>query len=148
MSSELSLQSASHSIACAIACAAMKMTELSEAFFAALANADFERVRELCSPEFQGSQNGGPAMDRDTLIKFTGAVHAVVPDFHYEEAVRTATDSGFVEEHDVCGTLPDGSALSLTVCVVAEVTGGRITKIREYIDTAAAAGLMKALSRA
>ncbi len=85
-------------------------------------------------------------MDRDRLLKFTGMVNAVVPDFRYEEAVRSGTETGFVEEHRVRGTLPDGSQLDLMACVVGEVSDGKITVLREYVDTAAAGGLMKALS--
>lgn len=73
------------------------------------------------------------------------AVSGVVPDFRYEDRVVTGTDEGFVEEHMVCGTLPDGSALRLPACVVAEVRDGRIVRLREYLDTAAAAGLLQAL---
>ena len=51
-----------------------------------------------------------------------------------------------VEEHRVCGTLPDGSNLDLAACVVADVRDGRICALREYMDTAAAAGLVAALS--
>lgn len=84
-------------------------------------------------------------MDADTLMGFTAMVHKVVTDFHYENPVRSATETGFIEEHDVCGTLPDGSTLKLILCVVGEVEDGKITKLREYVDTGAAAGLMKAL---
>lgn len=125
----------------------MDMTDLSARFFGALAANDLETAQALCAPDFTGSQNGGPAMDAGTLMQFTGAVHTVVSGFRYEDAIRTATTSGFVEEHRVRGTLPDGSELDLMACVVAEVTDGRIAALREYVDTGAAAGLLKALGR-
>ena len=84
-------------------------------------------------------------MDMASLIRFVAAVLRVVPDFHYENAVRTTTESGFVEEHDVCGTLPDGSALRAAACIVAEVRDGQIISVHEYIDTAAVDGLLRAL---
>jgi hypothetical protein len=34
-----------------------------------------------------------------------------------------------------------------TLCVVADVTGGRVTQVREYFDSVAAAPLVAALSR-
>jgi len=46
----------------------------------------------------------------------------------------------------VRGTLPAGNALDLQVCVVAELRGGKVTVIREYFDTKAADGLIRALS--
>ncbi|WP_298303969.1 nuclear transport factor 2 family protein [uncultured Erythrobacter sp.] len=123
----------------------MDMITIARRFFTALEVADLESARALCADTFRGSQNGGPAMDVDTLMQFTTAVHAVVPDFRYEDAIRWQTDGGFVEEHNVCGTLPDKSTFKLTVCVVAEVEDGKITTLREYVDTGAAAGLLKAL---
>lgn len=63
----------------------------------------------------------------------------------YADAIRSATATGFVEEHAVRGTLPDGSRLDLPVCVVADVVDGKKTNLREYFDTGAAAGLIRAL---
>ncbi|NVE94276.1 nuclear transport factor 2 family protein [Altererythrobacter lutimaris] len=123
----------------------MTAIDLAEKFFAAVAQGDVEGAKACCADSFRGSQNGGPAMDRDSLLQFSAAVKALVPDFRYEETVRTATDTGFVEEHRVRGTLPDGSELDLMVCVVGEVKDDRITVLREYVDTAGAAGLLKAL---
>ena len=126
----------------------MDNTTLCRRFFDALQANDLATARGLCSDTFEGSQNGGPAMNLDTLMQFTGAVHSVVPDFRYENTVCTASDAGFVEEHDVCGTLPDGETFKLILCVVAEVADGKITALREYVDTGAAAGLLKALRAA
>lgn len=60
--------------------------------------------------------------------------------------MRSATATGFVDEHSVRGILPDGSQLDVAVCVVADVRDGKVTGIREYLDTGAAAGLIAALS--
>ena len=125
----------------------MDGTKLSESLFAALVTCNDEAVRKLCAPNFRASQNGGPAMDLDTLLGFNAAVHKAVRDFRYENPVRSATATGFVEEHAVRGTLPDGSRLDLQVCVVAEVSGGKVTALREYLDGKAAEGLIRALSR-
>lgn len=123
----------------------MDMIEIARRFFASLESADLETARAMCSDGFQGTQNGGPAMDVDRLMGFTAMVHKVVPDFRYENPVCASTGTGFVEEHDVCGTLPDGSTFKLVLCVVGEVADGKITKLREYVDSAAASGLLKAL---
>ena len=123
----------------------MDMIKIARRFFTALEVSDLESARALCADEFTGSQNGGPPMDLDALMQMTAAVHQVIPDFRYENAVRWETPSGFVDEHDVCGTLPDGSSFRLVLCVVGEVAGGKIVKLREYVDSAAAAGLIKAI---
>lgn len=124
----------------------MDNTELAEKLFKAFARGDADGVRRLCSPDMQARQNNGPAMNLDALLEFALAVNRVVKDFRYEDAVRSATETGFVEEHSVRGTLPDGSELNLAVCVVADVRNGKLTDLREYLDFAAAAGLVEALS--
>lgn len=124
----------------------MSNEKLAEALFDAFANADAEAVRQICSPELEARQNDGELIMLEPLIAFSLAVHGVVKNFRYEEAVRSATGGGFVEEHLVRGTLPDGSELRLPVCVVANVRDGEVTHIREYFDSASAAGLIQALS--
>ena len=124
----------------------MENTELCAALFEALAAGDDARVRTLCTPDMQAIQNRNPPMNLDALLQFSSAVHGVVENFRYEEAVRSATATGFVEEHSVRGELPDGKSLDLRVCVVADVRDGKICSLREYLDTAAARGLAAALS--
>jgi ketosteroid isomerase-like protein len=123
----------------------MQNAELANTLFAAFENGDADAVRSLCAADLQARQNLGKPMGVDGLVRFSAAVSGVVPDFRYEDRVVTATDGGFVEEHMVCGTLPDGSQLRLPACVVCEVRDGRIVSLREYLDTAAATGLLKAL---
>lgn len=126
----------------------MESTKVAELLFEALAKCDDDAVRKLCTRDFRASQNGGAVMDLETLLGFNAAVHKVVRGFRYENPVRSATASGFVEEHAVRGTLADGSRLDLSVCVVADLTGGKVSDVREYFDAKAAEGLIRALSGA
>lgn len=121
-------------------------TALCEALFDAFEKGDAERVRAMCTSDMQAQQNNNPPMDLDSLLEFSRAVLRVVKDFRYENAKRSDTATGFVEEHNVCGVLPDGSDLDIAVCVVADVSNGKVCQLREYLDVSAAAGLIKALS--
>lgn len=123
----------------------MNNIELAKALFEALENNDSATIKQLCDPKLQAFQNLNPPMNLETLLAFTSEVKKAVPDFHYENPKRYDTPNGFVEEHFVCGTLPDGSELKLTVCIVAEVQNGKILTMREYVDTLAAHGLAKAI---
>lgn len=116
------------------------------ALFEAFEKSDDQSVRSLCSPDMQAWQNNNPPMGLDMLLGFLKSVLGVVKHFRYEEAKRSITGTGFVEEHRVRGTLPDGSQLDLAVCVIADVRDGQIYALREYLDTAAASGLIEALS--
>ncbi|MFK8029876.1 MAG: nuclear transport factor 2 family protein [Gammaproteobacteria bacterium] len=123
----------------------MDKTTLAESIFEAFTHGDTDAVRTLCSPDLKAIQNGGVPMDLETLIGFSLAVRSVVKNFRYEDAVRSETESGFVEEHSVRGELPTGCELDLKVCVVAVVSDGKITEMREYFDSTAAAGVAAAL---
>jgi ketosteroid isomerase-like protein len=120
--------------------------QIAETLFAALAAQDEATVRELCSPTLRLRQNNGPAMNLEALLAMNRAVGRVVRDVRYCDAVRSSTASGFVEEHTLRGILPDGSALELAVCAVADFENGTITEVREYFDSAAAKGLLAALA--
>lgn len=125
----------------------MDNAALAEALFAALAANDVPAVRGLCAPGLQVTQNGGPVMSLSALIKFNAIVHRAVPDFGYSCAIRAATPTGFVEEHLASGTLADGTTFAFPVCVVADISNGLVSSVREYVDTAAAAPLLATLSR-
>ena len=118
--------------------------ELSERFFAAVTAGDFAALRAMCAPNVEFVQNS-VATTLDGLLGFTGAVRKVLPDMHYENAVRAATENGFVEEHDFCGTFADGSTLRIGAAIVATVADGKIASMHEYTDSAAARPLLKAL---
>ena len=119
---------------------------IARAIFDAFESGDMAAAKAILSDDFCGSQNGGPAMSRDILLGFSAAVKTKVPDFRYDDIVCAATDTGFVEEHTVRGTLPDGEQLNLRLCVIGTVVDGKITELREYLDSAGAAGLVKALA--
>jgi hypothetical protein len=55
----------------------MDSTKLAQSLFEALANCDDDTVRKFCAPDSRASQNGGPAMDLETLLGFNTAVHKV-----------------------------------------------------------------------
>ena len=124
----------------------MEKSDLCRQLFESFANGDEDRIRQLCSGKMQAIQNGGAPMNLETLLQFTFLVLKVVKNFRYEDAVRSATETGFVEEHRVCGRLPDGSFLNLFACVVGRVQDGKVVELREYFDSAAAANLAAALS--
>ncbi len=124
---------------------AMGNVEIAEALFEAIAGRNDRGVRSLCASNVRTRQNNGAEMDLEAFLALSNAVQAVVRDFRYADAVRSATATGFVEEHAVRGTLPDGQTIDIAACVVADVRDGKITDIREYLDTAAAANLIAAL---
>jgi ketosteroid isomerase-like protein len=120
--------------------------ELAIKLLEASSTGDEAALRALCDPGLEVRQNGGPNLGFDALLGLANSVRRVAPDFRYENAIRVATDDGWVEEHDACGTVPDGTAFRIPACVVATVKNGRIASLHEYLDSAAARPLIRALS--
>jgi ketosteroid isomerase-like protein len=122
------------------------MVRRAQALFEAFQAGDERAVYALCSPDCQAIQNGGPAMTLQTLLRFSARVRSLMRDFRYEDCRRMPTPEGFVEEHRVCGTLPDGTVFEMIACIVADVRDDRITELREYFDSAQATRLAEALA--
>ena len=121
-------------------------TALAQKFFTATAKADRSLLTRICDPQFQGRQNNGPPISVGELADYSLLVLQSVNDFRYENVVRSSTDTGFVEEHDVCCRFEDQTELRLRVCVVGEVVDKKIVSVREYADSRAARKLVEALS--
>lgn len=124
----------------------MKPTELAAALFAAFESGDVDAARRLCSPDLVAVQNLSRRLTLDELLGFTTTVLAAVSSFRYVDAVRTETETGFVEEHGVAIVLRDGTSMEFAACVVGEVRDGRIITLRETVDGAGAAPLLRALA--
>ena len=119
---------------------------LADQFFTATATADRSLLAKICDPKFQGKQNDGPPMWADQLADYSALVLHLVNDIRYENVIRESTDTGFVEEYDLCCRFEDQTELRLRVCVVAEVVNERIFSVREYADSRAAKKLIEALT--
>ncbi len=125
----------------------MSPSTLARTLFDAIAHGDEEAMRSVCASSLEVRQNSAPPATLDWLVLYARTVRSVMPDLRYEQILCQDLPNGFVEEHSVCGTLPDGSLFSVRACVVGDVSQGRITRLREYADSAAAAGLARALGR-
>jgi ketosteroid isomerase-like protein len=66
-----------------------------------------------------------------------------VRDLRYEAIRVETTDSGYVQQHVLHATAPDGSKIESPACLVVEVRDGRIRRLDEYLDSAAIAPLLR-----
>ena len=61
----------------------------------------------------------------------------------YENARRVSGPDNVTEIHDAVFTKPDGRIVRIDICVVVQFNNdGKIIRVDEYLDSAAAAGLM------
>jgi ketosteroid isomerase-like protein len=64
-----------------------------------------------------------------------------LPDRHYRLVRREALPDGFMQQHVLEATLPDGTKWAMDACVVCRVKDGVITRLDEYLDSAKSAAL-------
>jgi uncharacterized protein len=53
----------------------------------------------------------------------------------YTDIRRSATATGFVQQHVLCVTNRGGTDVEIPACIVATVEDGRITRLEEYLDS-------------
>ena len=59
-----------------------------------------------------------------------------LPDRNYRVIRRVALADGFLQQHVLEATLPDGTAWSMDACCVIKIESGLITRLDEYLDSA------------
>jgi ketosteroid isomerase-like protein len=64
-----------------------------------------------------------------------------LPNRTYRVIRRVALPDGFLQQHVLEATLPDGTPWALDACVVVRMVDGLIVRLDEYIDSAKAAEL-------
>jgi hypothetical protein len=110
----------------------------------AIAANDHDMLRsEVYSPDVRvWHNNDRRAQDLETNLRVLGWLHKNLLDKSYDEMRRMPTPSGFVEQHVLRGTTKSGEVIDVPACLVVTVTGGRISLIEEYLDSAHVAALM------
>jgi ketosteroid isomerase-like protein len=66
------------------------------------------------------------------------------PDRRYRLLRREILPDGWVQQHVVEGTLPNGVEVSMHACCLVTMRDGRISRIEEYLDPAQAAPIRSA----
>jgi ketosteroid isomerase-like protein len=116
---------------------------LAERLVAAIDANDLDALRnEIYTPDVVVWHNDDQHEQRvDENLKVLNWLHRKVSGKRYEDVVRHATPTGYVEQHVLRGTAPNGTELNIHACLVVTVSGGRISRIDEYLDSQAAVAL-------
>ena len=115
---------------------------IASAFFAAIARADLEAVREIYSPDVQVWHNvTGRTQTRDENLKLLKFFAGRVSERRYEVLARDFFPGGFVQRHVLHGKLASGELVAAPVCLVVHVANGKIERLYEYLDPAAVRGV-------
>ncbi len=120
-----------------------EMLALADRFFEAIPKGDIETIRSLYAPDAAVWHNfDGVAQTVDQNLRVLAWVAAGVEGLRYEDVRRRVTPDGWVQQHVLRGTAPNGKPLEIEACIVFTVADGRITRVDEYLDSAQAAPLL------
>jgi len=115
---------------------------LADRLFAAIEAGDLDAVAECYDPAIVVWTNvDGRDQDMTRSLRVLGWLCSRLAERRYEVVRRDVIPGGFLQEHILHGTAPDGSAMAMPACIIATVADGRITRMHEYLDPAGAAAL-------
>lgn len=116
--------------------------ELADRFFAAIPKGDLATVRAIYAPDaLIWHNNDQVTQSVEQNLQVLAWVTKNISGLRYEEVRRHVTPSGFVQQHVLRGTAPNGKSLEVPACILCTVEGGRITRLDEYLDSAQVAVL-------
>jgi len=116
--------------------------DFAEKFVGAIQSGDVATVRACYAPDaklWHNSDRIEQTVDQnmavlDWFIK-------TLPDRNYRVIRREALSDGFLQQHVLEATLPDGTAWSMDACCVIKIENGLIIRLDEYLDSGQAKAL-------
>ncbi|MGL4542954.1 MAG: nuclear transport factor 2 family protein [Polymorphobacter sp.] len=110
---------------------------LAEKFLGAIESGDTATVRACYAPDAEiWHNNDGVTQSVEQNMAVLEWFIAKLPDRHYRLVRRVALPDGFLQQHVLEATLPDGTRWEMPACVIVRIANGRITRLDEYLDSA------------
>ncbi len=114
------------------------MDELADRFFAAVSAGDTEALTALYSPDARIWHNDKQAEETvPENLRVLRWLQRTVENLRYEDIRRYSLPDGFAQQHVLRGHLPGHGALEVPASLFVRVHDGHITRIDEYVDSAA-----------
>lgn len=122
---------------------ALDLEKLTDEFFDAISRRDWDAVEERIHPDARAIQNiVGKETEARGLLRSMRSLVESLGALAYENPRRVVGADAVVEQHDVRMTRKDGKDVLIDVCIILRFgEDGRIVRLDEYLDSAAAAGL-------
>jgi ketosteroid isomerase-like protein len=120
------------------------MLDLAETFVSAIQRGDVDAVRACYAPDaklWHNTDNIEQTVDQN--MKVLDWFIRTLPDRYYRVIRREALSDGFLQQHVLEATLPDGTKWAMDACVVIKIENGHITRLDEYMDSAKTMQLRK-----
>ncbi len=116
--------------------------DFAERFIGAIQAGDVEAVRASYAPDAKIWHNhDGVEQTVDQNLKVLAWFARTLPGRRYRVLRREALPDGFLQQHVLEASLPDGTDWAMDACVVVRMRDGLIVRLDEYIDSAQAAAL-------
>jgi ketosteroid isomerase-like protein len=108
-----------------------------EGFVGAIQSGDVPAVRACYAPGakiWHNTDNIEQTVDEN--VRVLEWFIRTLPDRNYRVQRREALKDGFLQQHVLEATLPDGVKWKMSACVVVRMENGLITRLDEYLDSA------------
>ena len=106
-------------------------------FVGAIQSGDTDTVRACYHPDAKlWHNNDGIEQTVDQNMKVLDWFIRALPDRNYRVTRLEALPDGFMQQHVLEATLPDGTPWKMSACVVIKMENGLITRLDEYLDSA------------
>ncbi len=106
-------------------------------FVGAIQSGDVATVRACYHPDAKLWHNTDHIEQTvDQNMKVLDWFIKTLPDRNYRVTRRVALPDGFLQQHVLEATLPDGTKWSMDACCVIKMEDGLISRLDEYLDSA------------
>lgn len=106
------------------------------AFMDAIQRGDGAAMRAAYAPDGEIWHNtDGLIQSLDDNVKVLNWFVRTLPDRKYTVLRREVLPDGFVQQHVLSATLPNGEPWAMDACVVVKMKDGKITRLDEYMDS-------------
>lgn len=117
---------------------------VADRMFRAIEDGDLAALRACYAPGVQVWTNFDDAtIGVDDALRVVGWLTERLTDRRYDVRRRELIDGGFLQEHVLRGSAPDGTEIAMPACIVATVEQGAISVIHEYLDPRGVAALAR-----
>ncbi|WP_213575772.1 nuclear transport factor 2 family protein [Rhodococcus sp. USK13] len=114
------------------------MNALADRFFAAVSDGNETTLTELYAPDARIWHNDdGREQTVTENLRVLRWLSRTLENLRYEDIRRHELPDGFAQQHVLRATLPGHGPLEVPASVFVHVADGRITRIDEYVDSAA-----------
>jgi len=114
------------------------VNELADRFFAAVTSGDAAALTDMYAPDariWHNEKNSEETVAEN--LRVLRWLSRTVENLRYEDIRRYPLPEGFAQQHVVRGNLPGHGPLEIPAGLFVQVRDGRITRIDEYVDSAA-----------